>query len=161
MDIIKPISWDKHQLYKNFWGDLPSFVEVLSDLETNLKQPNSSQHIGDMGFVTWKGERIPRIAEMLSDIQALRPDDVCTAHIYISVVSFSKTFGRHEDFSDVFYIQGEGKTDWLIEDAGQTHHYVLEKGDMVYVPNRMFHTPTPLSPRYGISIGFDTHTQRQ
>ena len=158
---IRPMDWDKHQVFKKLWADLPDFITVLSDLELDIFTPNASQHIGDLGFVTWHGERMPRVKTILGKIQALRPKDVCSAHIYISILSKSKTFGRHMDSTDVFYIQGAGKTSWVVEDEGEVFNYALEEGDMIYVPKGMYHTPFPLSPRYGISIGFDTHTQRE
>ena len=157
---IKPVCWDKHQVYKNFWLDLPDFITVLSDLELDIDTPNSFQHIGRWGFVTWHGERMAKVKFILDGIHTLRPKDRCTAHIYLSIFSNSKTFGRHKDVSDVFYIQGVGKTSWLVEDNDVAYNYVLEEGDMLYIPKQMFHTPLPLTPRYGISIGFDTHTQR-
>jgi hypothetical protein len=157
---IKPLCWDRHQIYRNFWVGLPDFVTVLSDLELDIDRPDTFQHVGSLGFVTWHGYRIPRVKDILAKIQALRPQDSCSAHIYISIFSKSETFGRHKDVSDVFYIQGVGKTSWGVEDNGVSYSYVLEEGDMLYIPKQMFHTPSPLTPRYGISIGFDTHTQR-
>ena len=157
---LKPLSWDKHQLYKSFWKDLPSLFEIMVDLERNYMESEDVKQLHNLGFVTYKGHRIPRVKEVLDAIQAMRPKDKCTAHIYISMFSFSETFGKHNDSSDVFYIQGTGKTDWIVEDEGTNYHYVLEEGDMIFVPRGYYHTPSPLSTRYGISIGFDTHLQR-
>jgi hypothetical protein len=158
---LKPISWGKHQIYKNFWLDLPDFIEVLSDLELDVFTPNTCQHLGDLGFVTWHGERMPKVKIIFDRIRALRPKDSCTAHIYISIFTKSITYGRHKDASDVFYTQGAGKTHWIVEDEGESYEYVLDEGDMLYLPKGTFHTPNPLTPRYGISVGFNTHAQRE
>jgi mannose-6-phosphate isomerase-like protein (cupin superfamily) len=145
----------KHKVYKNYTTALPSWQTILEDLELNLIDGSEVKHLDNLGFVTHRGERIPSVDILRRTIHALHPDkSECTAHIYISLLTSSRTFGRHKDDTDVFFIQALGMTKWVIEENGE-HEYILSPGDMIFIPKEHWHNPTPLSPRVGISIGFN------
>jgi ribosomal protein L16 Arg81 hydroxylase len=146
--------WTRHQVFFNMWNDLPTWSEIFEDLENNMIAGRHVRVMNNFGFVTLYGENIPKVLKIKQEIQKLNPTAPCSAHIYISLFSKSETFGRHNDPSDVFFIQALGKTEWVIEDT-ETNKFVLSPGDMVYIPKHMFHTPFPKSPRVGLSIGFD------
>lgn len=149
----------RHFFVKNFISinDLPSWQDVLNDLSLNFTDNSPTSPINvqeDLGFVTYRGGRVAKVERIRREIAKLNPQLPCTAHLYISLMSFSKTFGRHKDTADVFYIQALGKTHWAIDFEGM-QEYDLEEGDMVFIPAGVFHASTPLTPRVGLSIGFD------
>lgn len=146
--------WSKSQVFLNLWNELPTWEEILEDVEHNLLNNKHVKLLGNYGFVTHEGERIPSVLKIKEEIHKLNPSAICSAHIYISLFSKSQTFGRHKDTSDVFFIQALGQTEWMIEDT-QIKSFVLSPGDMVYIPKHMYHTPYPKGPRVGLSIGFD------
>lgn len=137
--------------------ELPSWQDVLDDLSLNFTEnaPTSPINVlDDLGFVTYRGERLPKVERIRQVVAKFDTNLPCSAHLYISLMSFSKTFGRHKDSTDVFYIQALGKTHWVIDDDG-THEYDLTVGDMLFIPAEMFHASQPLTPRVGLSIGLD------
>ena len=137
--------------------ELPSWQEVLDDLSLNFTEnaPTSPINVlDDLGFVTYRGERMPKVERIRQVVAKFDTSLPCSAHLYISLMSFSKTFGRHKDNTDVFYIQALGKTHWVIDEDG-AHEYDLIVGDMLFIPAEMFHTSQPLTPRVGLSIGLD------
>lgn len=145
----------KHKIYKNYTVALPSWQNILEDLDLNIKDGLFVKQLENLGFVTYRGERIPSVDMLRQAIHAMHPEhSICTAHIYISLLSFSNTLGRHKDDTDVFFIQALGQTKWIIEEE-KLHEYILNPGDMIFIPKEHWHTPIPLSPRVGISIGFN------
>ena len=138
-------------------AELPSWQDVLDDLSLNFTENSPSSPINvqeDLGFVTYRGNRLPKVERIRQEAARFDSRLPCTAHLYISLMSFSKTFGRHKDSADVFYIQALGKTHWAIDDDGN-HEYDLVEGDMLFIPAGMYHASTPITPRVGLSIGLD------
>ena len=149
----------RHVFIKSFINicDLPSWQDVLNDLSLNFMDNSPTSPINvqeDLGFVTYRGGRVAKVERIRQEIAKLNSQMPCTAHLYISLMSFSKTFGRHKDTADVFYIQALGRTHWAIDFEG-TQEYDLDEGDMVFIPAGVFHASTPITPRVGLSIGFD------
>jgi 50S ribosomal protein L16 3-hydroxylase len=63
--------------------------------------------------------------------------------------------GPHVDSYDVFLLQGEGKRRWRFWGANnQQYEYVVEKGDLLYLPPGWRHDGVALTPCYTYSIGF-------
>jgi 50S ribosomal protein L16 3-hydroxylase len=58
--------------------------------------------------------------------------------------------GPHVDSYDVFLLQGPGRRRWRV--AGKT--YVVEPGDLLYLPPGLHHDGVALEPCYTYSIGF-------
>ena len=75
--------------------------------------------------------------------------DLKTAHLYINITTDVGTFGIHKDTVDVHYWQVQGKTKWIIEKKDE---YVLEPGDLIYVPEGVYHSVIPQGPRVGVSM---------
>ena len=72
--------------------------------------------------------------------------------LYVSLSSISKSFGKHNDTTDVWFWQCIGQTKWTVWDPDPIT-YILSPGDLIYVPVGMYHDPEPLTPRMGMSIG--------
>ena len=107
------------------------------------------------GIVLHKIFDIEEVNFILKKIKNNNPNNSYSAHAYISLSKESKTFGKHKDESDVWYWQCIGSTQWKIFESNETISYILEPGDIIYVPRGIFHDIIPLSPRVGISFGLD------
>ena len=69
-------------------------------------------------------------------------------HIYISFVSDSDNFGRHNDNDDVLLVQSIGKMKYEVEGIS----YILNPGDRLFIPEQVYHTPIVLGPRVTLSF---------
>ena len=59
------------------------------------------------------------------------------------------------DPTEVFFVLVKGSMKWIIEDVeNEFQEFIMEPGDMIYIPKGSFHNPIPYSPRIGLSIGF-------
>lgn len=142
---------------KGAFQDLPTWEDIILNFDDEVNNNRIEvRNFGDLGVATHHGENIPCVDNIRKKIHALRPNKKeCTAHVYVSFLTKSKNLGAHKDGSDVFYIQALGKTRWEVHFNKQIEEYTLEPGDMIYVPKEIIHNPIPLSPRVGLSIGFN------
>jgi 50S ribosomal protein L16 3-hydroxylase len=114
---------------------------------------------------------IPEVAELLENFRFLpswRIDDVM-----ISFAAPGGGVGPHFDNYDVFLLQGHGKRRWrigqmcdadstllehadlrILADFQETQEWVLEPGDMLYLPPRLAHFGTAEDDCMTYSIGF-------
>ncbi len=67
----------------------------------------------------------------------------------------------HKDEVDGFFIQCEGKTKWNIYYADNPETYILNEGDLLYIPSGITHSVFSLSPRAAISISFSNASENQ
>ena len=94
-------------------------------------------------FVSHSAHKIGKVKQLMD---ALGCD---TAHLYFNVSLHGGSYGRHNDEVDVYFWQCQGSTKWVMDDC----EYVLEPGDMIYIPRGIYHNVIPLTPRAGISMG--------
>ena len=148
----------KNKIFENFWPtkNLPTWEEIINDLDINVKNNDLVKVLDNFGVVTHKGDRIQKIKSLQDYVhQNFAPHErFCSSHIYISLLSNSKTFGRHKDKTDVYFVLALGSMEWVVEYDEGVLSAILRPGDMIYLPKGVYHTPIPLSPRVGISIGF-------
>jgi mannose-6-phosphate isomerase-like protein (cupin superfamily) len=118
-----------------------------------VNRPKSVKVLDNFGFVTHNAELIEKVKSIRDNIHLKRPEEpICSAHLYISLTSISSTFGWHKDTTDVFFVQLLGKMKWEIEND---YEYILTPGDMIYVEKSIWHNTIPITPRAGVSIGFE------
>jgi ribosomal protein L16 Arg81 hydroxylase len=141
------------EYYKSYFNVLPSWDDIITALDYDIThRPASVKLLKDLGFVTHFGNEVSKVEKIRQQIHAMRPEEtICTAHLYISLLTISETFGWHKDDTDVFFVQALGQTKWQIEGDLE---YILSPGDMLFVSKNLMHNTIPLSPRVGISIGF-------
>jgi 50S ribosomal protein L16 3-hydroxylase len=114
---------------------------------------------------------VPEVAELLEQFRFLpswRIDDVM-----ISFAAPGGGVGPHYDNYDVFLLQGHGRRRWrigqmcdsdsallehadlrILADFAQTDEWVLEPGDMLYLPPRLAHFGTAEDDCMTYSVGF-------
>jgi hypothetical protein len=142
-------------LFRDIQHPLPTWDDVIQNLNTSIKNKWLVKYLHHYGFVTHNAEIIPSVGELLKYISTIDPNVPSSAHCYFSLTDFSHTFGRHNDPSDVFFWQFIGKTEWTVESKNGTIIHILEPNDLLFVPRGMWHNTKPLTARAGISFGLD------
>jgi len=77
-----------------------------------------------------------------------------TTHLYCSLGPQAKTFGKHRDKADVFFVPIIGKVTMKVWDS-KVHKYNMTPGDVLYIPAGMDHSSEPVEPRASFSFGLD------
>ena len=128
--------------YKNYLNIDLTWQECIDNLNQSVKLGEEVK-FNQVGFY---------VAHSAIRIQSLKPlfDKVnCKfAHLYLSLTEVDQTFGPHKDPTDVWFWQGIGKTKW----SALNKEYILEPGDLIYIPKGIEHNVTALTPRVGVSM---------
>ena len=83
------------------------------------------------------------------------------ANVYCSPKGESKSFPPHVDRTENFLLHAYGKTKWTIykefkgdEPKTIVAEYMLEPGDLLYIPTYLYHKAESVTPRISISVHF-------
>lgn len=145
-------------LFKNTGYKSFEWQKVFDVLDTSLeKDPDSVKLMRVFGYITHKyWEQVEEINDVMKDVKAAYPGFLHTANIYTALTSKTIGFGKHVDHMEIFFWQVIGKTKWSVF---VTHDnpkvFVLEPGDILYVPSSMPHEVVSLTPRVGVSISVE------
>lgn len=151
----------QHFVLRGLKLDEISWQTILDILDQQLSKnpiPDSRylKCFENHSFVVFEGaDQIPVVKNFLTAYNNLYPSCRSSAHIYISLKSDAKTYGRHNDDSDVLFWQIQGKSRWIVEQNEIQSEYVLDRNDAIYIPKRIYHEVIPLGARAGISFGLD------
>ncbi len=137
---------NKAKFTKNFEFNTPSWDEIIIDLDFSYSKKELVKNISPGFWVCHNAWRIPRIQYILKKLKLKH------AHLYMNLLGNTPTFGPHSDPVDVWFWQVKGSTKWIIEDKEE---YLLEEGDLIYVPKNTLHNVIPLGPRAGISMSYE------
>lgn len=144
-----------HKYIKKFLTEVPNWEQIIYNIDLNVQNKQLIKSLPNYGIVIHEISDIKEVDFILSEIKNNNPNNIYSAHMYISLSKESKTFGKHKDKSDVWYWQCIGSTEWKIFQSHETMSYILKPGDIIYVPKETFHDVIPLSSRVGISFGLD------
>ena len=119
--------------------------------------------------------KVAQLKEAFNFLPSWRIDD-----IMVSYASNEGGVGPHFDYYDVFLIQGAGKRRWelggtcdkntaliegaplkLLSDFKPINEYILEPGDMLYVPPGIAHSGTAIGHSITLSVGFRSPTRAE
>ena len=142
-------------LFKNIQHELPTWNDVIENLNVSIENDWFVKYLDNFGFVTHNAEEMPLVNSLLKYISTLDPNVPSSAHCYFSLTKNANTFGRHNDPSDVFFWQIIGKTQWTVENPHNKIIHILEPNDLLFVPRGLWHDTKPLTARAGISFGLD------
>ena len=148
-------SSSSHKYIKKFLTKVPDWKKIISNIDLNIQNKQSIKSLFNYGIVLHEIFNIEEVDFILNEIKNNNPNYSYSAHAYVSLSKESKTFGKHKDESDVWYWQCIGSTQWKIFEFNENISYILEPGDIIYIPRGIFHDVIPLSPRVGISFGLD------
>ena len=132
---------------KNWNDNVVNWNEALINYNQSVLLGNLPSQGGTKGkdgfYVSHDANKIGKVKKVLRD------NNLNYAHLYFNIVTQAKTFGKHKDTIDVWFWQCQGVTKWIIEDKEE---YILNAGDLIYIPKGFHHEVVPLSPRLGISM---------
>lgn len=128
---------------KNFDLNVPSWDKIIKNLEYSLNNNDLVKTNKESFIVSHQAHLIPEVKNVMSKVNAK------DAHLYINFIPNTSTFGKHSDPVNVAFWQVQGTTKWTVKDKD----YILEKGDMIFVPKNVEHAVHPLTIRAGISFG--------
>ena len=145
----------KHFYFSKQTLPVITWDDVIACFNLNAINKLEIRELGNYGIVLHNYTGIDHADTLLKYYSKLDPVVSSSAHVYISFLETSNTFGKHKDTSDVLFWQAIVSTHWVIEDNGSVFNYILKQNELIYVPRGMYHSVTPLTPRVGISLGLD------
>lgn len=114
----------------NFWQSLTMTIENMSDLS------------------------FPELNDKAMFIQSMHGGHNSGQFAAISFTTHEPTTGKHSDPVDVFYWQCVGDVKWTLSYENKEESFVLNPGDVIYVPTGIIHEVKSLTPRASISFMF-------
>jgi len=159
---------------RNFNTNVPSWQEFIDYINMASRQKDPSHSLTDYEIKkdsVWAGSMkimqkfyfyIMRQGNMWPDapdlgISRLIEEEFSKAlgvvfgfsHVYVTLSDNIDSVPQHEDPADNFYWQCIGSTEWEFNDK----KYIVNPGDMVYVPAKSLHGVNFLGPRAAIGFG--------
>lgn len=146
------------------WFDFINHINDMAQADSTCRNSNSENFIGRVNLwqlLTLTVEdpsevSFPDFNIYLNKLKSMHPHEFDAAYSIISFTSIEPTTGRHYDPKDVFYFQCIGSVIWKIETAYEVREYLLEPGDVLFVPANLHHEVFSLEPRAAISFTFDS-----
>ena len=130
-------------LTKGFCMDVPTWDELEANVEGSMQSGARFAKIPNLWTFTCDGQHIESVQRVLTLL------DLKVAHVYLCDKSGNHGHGWHNDETDVWFWQCHGSTRWNFEN---NRHYILEPGDLLYIPRLAYHEVISLSKRAGLSM---------
>jgi ribosomal protein L16 Arg81 hydroxylase len=125
---------------------------VFADLEASVKENSLILNKDNYYIVTHNVKEHCEFTKLFCEnLQKICPKLETSAHLYISLTTSALGSGKHIDKAEVFYWQMIGKTKWIVDNG----EYILNPGDVIYIPIGNYHKVISLTPRAGLSLGLD------
>jgi mannose-6-phosphate isomerase-like protein (cupin superfamily) len=145
---------NKSDQYVDFYNDLINFFK-------NLTLWHFSQALTIIHFVNKNNNIIDNDCaieiskKLYKDNPKKKPNDVVLSDYSAEPFKYFEP-EIHFDQSHNFFIQGQGKTLWKIyNDKELFKEYIVEEGDLVYIPKNLMHSVESLCPRFAVSLIFN------
>jgi uncharacterized RmlC-like cupin family protein len=169
------IEENKAVVFLNYFNkdyEWKNFIDCISD-GYNLEDDKNNTYphkevIGKINF--WQkltmtldnidSKNFPGIEDKVNKLAELHKSvgksGICTGYFgVVSLTSKEPTTGRHDDPVDVIYCQFIGSVTWNIFYENAIETFLLNPGDVIYVPKLISHEVVSLSPRAAISFMFE------
>lgn len=171
MNLIHQAKQDKEvlQLKRFFpivfeWSEFISHINDMAQPDNPTRKGGSPNFLGRVNIEHFLTLLVEEASETnfhnfnhyLDKIKSMHPYSFDAAYSIISFTSIEPTTGRHLDPKDVFYLQCQGSVIWKVEVNNEIVEYLLEPGDLLFVPAEIYHEVFSLEPRAAISFTFDT-----
>ena len=119
-----------------------SWDEAFYNLNDSISKNESVVAIGGF-FISHNAERISLVPDVLNDLKCE------VAHLYIGIEVKNIGLAAHSDDVDVWFWQNKGVSKW---DFNNGDSYTLDEGDLIYVPEGVYHKVSSVVARFGISM---------
>jgi hypothetical protein len=123
-------------------ADNPSYkivghLRVFDTLAFSIDHPESYQYTGT--------EEMLKYLEDL-DLNAF------TAISFINLAGSQNTTSKHADNCSILYVQAINSARWVVYMDGQEQEFILEPGDVMFIPQGLVHEVFAFMPRAAISF---------
>lgn len=156
-------------VFNSMFKEYPSWEDFLNHLNYAFKDNNfgsgnvaAKEVINGVNF--WQkltmtvdnptSDHYLHLDEYISVLKSIHPMEFQGCFSIISLTDSEPTTGQHNDPVDVFYLQGVGKVIWKIRTEDKIDKYILNPGDVIFVPATVIHEIVSLSPRAALSFKF-------
>jgi hypothetical protein len=116
--------------FVNFWHDLTMTIDRLEE------------------------KFFPNLEDYNKTLSSYHPNKNMGRFAAVSFTDSEPTTGKHTDPVDVMYWNCVGVSQWEVFYENDSTVFVLNPGDVIFVPARTLHEVTSLSPRAAISFMF-------
>lgn len=128
----------------------------------SLQETNASRRKGFINFwhdLTMTLDKLdeshfPNLESKNNYLESFHPNKSMGRFGAISFTDSEPTTGKHTDPVDVMYWNCVGISQWEIFYGDESKLFVLNPGDVIFVPAKTLHEVTSLSPRAAISFMF-------
>jgi ribosomal protein L16 Arg81 hydroxylase len=145
---------------------LPGWSDIINSIDSAMKEdsiqesPTNCEQIGNVRFldrlllVVNHAERYeyPVLNEINEYFKSLDVE-LLKALVIVHFSTSQKTTGRHYDEKSVMYIQLINSVVWNVWENGVKKEFILEPGDIIFMPKMTEHEVIPLMPRAAITFG--------
>ena len=126
--------------------------EVIGKINFWQKLTMTIDNINEINFPGIE-DKVNKLTELHNNLAS---PTKCTGYFgAVSLTNKEPTTGKHSDPVDVIYAQFIGMVTWTIHDEDKNESFVLNPGDIIYVPKSIVHEVTSLTPRAAISFVFE------
>ena len=141
------------------WSDIINSVDHAMKEDSIQESPPNCEQVGNVRFfdrlllIVNHAERYeyPGLSEINEYFKGL-DIELLKALAIVHFASLQKTTGRHHDEKSVIYVQLINSVIWHVWENGVKKEFLLEPGDMIFVPKMTDHEVVPLMPRVGITF---------
>jgi len=155
---LEALAGKKPYFFGNVNNDVPTWDEVFFNLEKAVEEQSHIKNLPNYGIITHTGDlHIEKVKYFSEYLKQNLNHSAISAHVYIGLTKYFESFGMHSDDVDVYFWQIIGRTKWCIVDDVDNYEYVLNSGDLIYVPKNIKHQVSSFGPRVGISFGLEKH----
>ena len=174
-------NFKEHKVFRRFFTDTPTWDQFLKHLDGALRENPVFAHNNSTTYshhVRWEGivrvfahyyfvvetldERIrmgelnriyPLYGRMQSTIASMHPSGIMSRPVMlICPITGRLELNKHADASDQFHVVCVGHEKWSIYVSDtKIKTYILNPGDLIFVPAHMQHHVTSVTPRAGIT----------
>lgn len=127
---------------KNYFNTNIDWQDLLNNFNESVNNKEEIKYQPIAFYLSTSAIKIVKLKPLYEKL------NVKYAHLYISLTNVCKNFGPHTDEMDVWFWQAKGTTKWQV--LGK--EYILNSGDLIYIPKGIEHNVIALTPRAGISM---------
>ena len=166
-DIKKSLSSSIPVYGKQQIKTLPDWSDFINNINTasketsvvgkapyeNFDRINHVRFYNKLTFGIDYSDRYPYagLEEMKEYIRSLGLDPFVTMS-FMGLSDSQSTTGRHCDQCSIMYIQAVNSVKWVVVCDGVEMEYILDPGDVLFIPEGLFHEIFSFMPRAGLSF---------
>ena len=147
------------------WNNFIQHINFSYCLESSSQKTNANKKKGFVNFwqdLTLTVDNVldsiyPGIEKNTKYLQSFIKSKYQGRFVAISLTTCEPTTGKHNDPVNVMYWNVLGQSKWEIFYDDRVDSFILNPGDLIFVPAGLMHEVTSITPRAAISFMFGTY----